>query len=534
MPSQPSDRRALLAAALLVTLVGLAAYANTFAVPFQYDDLVVLLGEPRITGFAPSPASLRFLGDLSFALCYRLFGERTPGYHLVNLAIHLANALLVYALVQRLARTEAGRGSVLERERHAIGAVAALLFVAHPLQTQAVTYIVQRYTSLAACFFLLAIVSYLGSRIEPRRGRAAAWYALFLAATVAALWTKENAWTLPLVVVTAESLLFRAPLRERLRHLSPFIAGAIALMIAALASGLTLARLDALTRVDTAMPRTHYLLTQLVVVADYLRLLALPWGQNLDPDVPIRESLLQPPVLAALLLHATLVASAIWAARTGRARAPALLAVSLGVAWFYETLLVESSIIPIVDVMYEHRVYLPSVGLFVAAAVLLALLPLPAWSGRKTVATAAVVLLLAALTFARNRVWRDDLSLWTDAAAGSPHKARPLNNVGVAYASRGDPRAAASWFARAMAADPTYSKAWFNLGEALQQQGRCDLAMSHYERFALAHPGYAEVFARLAACSAAIGDERRAAGYRAAYERLRSGAGAAPLAPFYR
>lgn len=521
----------------LILAAGLGAYANSFTVPFQFDDLVVLVGEPSITGFHPSPASRRFLGDLSFAVSYRLFGTSTAGYHVVNLAIHLANALLVFLVALRVGRSDAGRGTWLEEHRRAVGCVAALLFVAHPLQTQAVTYIVQRYASLAAGFFLLAVVAYLTFRTTDReRPRtAAAWYALFLLASLAAFWTKENGFTLPLVVVTAEFLLFTAPARKRLLYLSPFALGAVALIAALLVVRPSAAQLDAMARVDTVMARSDYLLTQSVVVAKYLGLLLFPAGQSIDHAVPIQTSLLAPRVLSTAMLHLSLIVAALVAGRAGRRRgAPLLTIAALGVLWFYETLLVESSLIPIVDVMYEHRAYLPSAGILLVAAALLVRLPRPQWTRGKAAAAGLVVLLLCALTVLRNRVWRDDLSLWLDAAQKAPGSSRSLNNVGVAYGRRGEREVAADWFRRAMAADPSNSKAWVNLGEMLQETGRCGQAIPLFERFAALHPGYPDVFARLATCYAETGDAASAAAARERAERLEARARGAAVPHFYR
>ncbi|HSN14587.1 MAG TPA: hypothetical protein VLT61_08135, partial [Anaeromyxobacteraceae bacterium] len=265
-----------LAPALLIVVVGAVAYSNSFSVPFQFDDLVVITGEPAITGFHPSLASRRFLGDLSFALSYRWFGERTAGYHVVNLLVHLANALLVLRIVRQLWRTEPLRASAWSRRGEAVALVTALLFVAHPIQTQAVTYVVQRYASLAAMFFLASVSSWVAFRQARTRGSSLGWYAAFLASAAAACWTKENACVLPLAVVAVEGIFFDAPLRRRALWLSPFLAAAAAAGVAIAVRGVTLAQLDAMTRVDTDLPRADYLLTQLRVVATYLRLLVLP------------------------------------------------------------------------------------------------------------------------------------------------------------------------------------------------------------------------------------------------------------------
>jgi tetratricopeptide (TPR) repeat protein len=545
VPSKPPALQALgpIPAWILVVAVGVVAYANSLTVPWQFDDHT-LVTDPAFTDFRLAPAGQllgdllavggrRLVGDLSFAVGFRVFGLSPVGHHAVNVAIHLAAALLLLRLVRLLARTAPLRATFVERDAGAIALAAALLFVAHPLQTQAVTYVVQRYASLAAALFLASVVSYLEARLAATRASAARWYVAFLAAAAAAVLTKESAFTLPLAVAAAELLFFDARPSARLAWLSPFLLAGAAVAVAIAAGPLPLARVDAVTRLDQAIPRGDYFLTQLQVVAEYLGLLVAPVGQNLDHDVRLVTGLGAPSTWLALGLHVGLVGAGVAAAVQGRRGSPWLLLVAYGIAWFYATNLVESSIIPIPDLMFEHRAYLPSVGFFLVAASLIDRFPATGWDGRKTIAVGCAVALLATLTVARNRVWRDDLSLWSDAAAKSPGKPRPLNNVGVALSARGRHAEAAAWYERAIAADPRYSKAWFNLGETWQQLGRCDLAVPWLGRFAQLHPGYPEVHARLAECAAALGDPAAAALHRADEARARARTGdVLPL--FYR
>lgn len=508
-------------AALLVAGAVLVAYANSFSVPFQFDDRVVILGEPAITGFHLDPSGRRFLGDLSFAVCYRVFGDRPAGYHAVNVAIHLANALLVMWLARSLLRAHALLPTARARRDEAIPFVAALLFAVHPLQTQAVTYVAQRYASLAAAFFLLATNAYVRFRLTRSRRASLGWYALFLGAAAAAAWTKENAFVLPLAIVLVEVAFFSAPARRRLLFVAPFLLAAAAAVGWAAASGVTLERLDTATRIGDGISRQDYALTQLRVVASYLRLLVLPVGQNLDPDVALSRSLLEPAVLLAAALHATLVAAGVVMLRRGR-RGDALPSLAgFGILWFYVGLLVESSFIPIPDLMYEHRVYLPSAGLAVAAAAALARVAPLARPRVRVAVTLGLAVSLTALTVARNRVWQSELALWSDSAAKSPNKPRPLNGLGTALAAQGDLRGAIALYERALRADPSYAKAYFNLGEALQGLGEYAAAIPLYEWFLLRVPRYPDTYRNLAECYRRAGKAEAADRLDAMYARAR-------------
>jgi hypothetical protein len=507
--------------AAIVALVAAIAYSSSFLVPFQFDDRVVLVGEPAITAFELDPGSLRFVGDLSFAISYRLFGDRPAGYHAVNLAIHVANALLVFWLVRLLLRTEPMRRNQRPDAGARIALLAGLLFVAHPLQTQAVTYVVQRYASLAATFFLLAICGYVRFRLASARRESIRWYALFVASAGAAMWTKENAFVLPVAAALVELLFFSAPVRRRLAFFSPFLLGAAAAIGFALASGVTLDRLDAATRVGTNMPR--WTTSSDPGGRELPPPPRDPIGQNIDHDVSISHSLMEPGVLLAAAIHAALLLAASLAIVRGFRGDAVWRLVGFGISWFYVTLLVESSFIPIVDVMYEHRAYLPSAGFFVACAVLLTRVPflsepprVDGGDGRARDRARPDVRAQPRVAERPRAVDRRGVEIAEQGA--------PLNNVGVALFNRGDALGAIAMYERAIRADPGYTKAYFNIGEALQKVGSCrgDSRLSTSS----AVTQYPDTYRNLAGATSRPGSLTLRAVLRDAYQLVRRRAGA--------
>ena len=498
-----------------VVALGLLAYANSFHAELTFDDDWSIRNNPLLRSLAnylPGGAGYqaqptRYLANLSFALNYALGGLDVTGYHAVNLAIHLANALLVHALVRLCFRTPRLARSVLAPQSRAIALVAALLFVAHPLQTQAVTYVVQRLTSLATTFYLLAVVLYARWRLARTGGTArplgsAAGQAAVVASALLAMRTKEIAATLPVAVALFEWSFFESRWRERLRCLAPVLATLPIVPASVLVShaslGDVLSDVAQATRVQTAISRHDYLVTQLAVIARYLRLLVLPTGQNLDYDFPIYRSLEPAPALG-LLLVLCLGAVAAWPHLAGRARPaldPGARLVSFGIAWFLLALAVESSVIPIADVIFEHRVYLPSVGFFVAAATGLAALArrlVPLRAGAATAAAgAAISLALGAATFARNQVWATDVSIWTDAVAKSPGKSRPRGNLGLALARLHRETEAIPVLREAVRLDPGNFRALTNLGVCLSRAGSADEAREALLAAIRVKPDYAE------------------------------------------
>jgi hypothetical protein len=185
--------------AAAIVLAALAAYSSAFGASFHFDDLSSIVDNPQIRelGRLWPPSGTRWLGYVSFALNYRLGGLSVVGYHVANVAIHAVNALLVAWLAALTLRTPAVRGRTSEAIRGWLPLAAGVLFVVHPLATQAVTYVVQRLTSLATLFYLLSVAAYVAARLRladgRSRGRAVALYALSLASALAAMKTKEIA-----------------------------------------------------------------------------------------------------------------------------------------------------------------------------------------------------------------------------------------------------------------------------------------------------------------------------------------------------
>jgi Flp pilus assembly protein TadD len=498
-----------------IAVLGLAAYSNTFDSAFVFDDRPSIVDNHAIRGFAAFAAaehrSNRIVGYFTFAVNHELGGLDPTGYHVLNLAIHLANAFLVYALVLLAFRSPRLQASALSRFGHGVAFAAAALFVAHPIQTQAVTYVVQRLTSLATTFYLATVVQYAAWRLRPvggERWRGAARYVAMLATAILAMRTKEISATLPVAVLLYEASFF-GPIRARhLLTVAPFFATALLIPLSMVTdsqrAGLdVLSRVEDASRVQTAMSRWDYATTQLAVVATYLRLLVLPVGQNLDHEYPLQTSLFAPRVIASALLLAGLAAAAGWLHfRRGLDGAARL--VSFGIAWFFVALAVESSVFPIRDVILEHRVYLPSAGLFVAAVSAAGWLahrwaPARGQRGMVTVAL-AVAVALGATTFHRNRVWKDEVSLWSDVVSKSPNNARGHNSLGAALEAAGRRDEAIRSLGTALRIDPTHAEAYYNLGRIYLSAD-----MPHEDAVALfaaalrLRPDWPEAYANMAA-----------------------------------
>ena len=513
----------------LVAFLGLLAYSNTFDVPFLFDDHDNIVDNSIIKDkeyfLSPSKAAgfpkyddfiSRYVGYLTFALNYNLHGLDVTGYHVTNIAIHIINAFLVYLIVLLTFRTPRMKESKAAAGAGYIALFSALLFVSHPVQTQAVTYIIQRFASLAACFYLASLTCYITARLSEKRTPRISFYVLSFLFAVLAMKTKETAFTLPLAAALYEWMFFRGEFKKRLIRLLP-------LLLTMLIIPLSLISLDfqgeeiikdiaETTRVGD-LSRTDYLLTEFRVLVTYLRLLLIPLNQNLDYDYPLYHSFLDPPVFLSFLLLICILGLGVYLLGRSRTGDKAGRLAAFGVFWFFLALSVESSIIPL-HVIFEHRVYLPSAGVFWAvstgAYLLIAGLK---HKGTRTLAVSSMVLVPLVLSYAayeRNNVWGTERGLWEDVVSKSPNKARGYNNLGNAYHTEGQIDVAIDNFMIALSLDPDNEVTHYNLGNAYRDKGLPEKAIDQYLTAVRLRPGYAEAHNNLGNAYRAGGNTEKA------------------------
>jgi tetratricopeptide (TPR) repeat protein len=412
------------------------------------------------------------------------------------------------------------------------------------VQTQAVTYIVQRMTSLATMFYLLSVVFYVRARLSfEARGKSqeargpedlgsstfdlGPWTrrlvpVLLLAGSVfsavLAMKTKEMAVTLPLAIVLYEALFFKGPWKRRLFYLLPILATLPIVPMSVLAPGVPtgniLSDVGDQLRAQSNMSRLDYLFTQFRVIVTYLRLLVLPVNQNLDYDYPVYMTFFTPPVFLSFLLLAALLAVAVWcylvtlpASRLTHPASlpadPAVRLVSFGLLWFFLTLSVESSVIPIADVIFEHRLYLPSVGataVFATGFFLVSRKISRARAGAlSTLVAAFIIVCLGIATSQRNLVWGDEVGLWEDVVSKSPQKPRPYNNLGYALNKAGKPWDAIPNFMKALTFAPYYADANYNLGRAYLLVDQSAMAIPLLQKAIRIQPNLAGAYSDLGA-----------------------------------
>jgi tetratricopeptide (TPR) repeat protein len=499
-----------------------AVYANSVRGVFVYDDVPAILENPTLRPPLSLPALLFYPGDeagtvggrpllnLSLGLNAAFGGNSVAGYHLVNIAIHALAALTLFGLVRRLLE-QCGRSLPFgPGECLGIAFVLALLWAVHSLQTEAVTYVIQRAESLMGLFYLLTLYAF--ARAAANDGVAERWWAAAcIASCLAGMATKESMVSAPIVVLAYDRMFTAASWTELWRrrgrlHLA--LAGTWILLAALMGS--TRGR-GGTVGAAAGADSWSYLLTQCRALGTYLRLALWPdhlvfdYGPHLDrqPAAVLASALV---VLAALVLTG-------WA--VGR-RHPA----GFAGLFFFAVLAPTSSVVPIVtEPIAEHRMYLPLaavLGLIVAAA-FSAVRRWPAGRIGFIILTGAATVALGAATIRRNRDYFSAVALWSDTVAKAPANPRARNNLGQARLAAGDAAGARADFAAAIDADPDYLPAQYNLGASLLDEGHAAEAIPHLEKAQSAPRHRAESQRYLGEAHEALGQFAAAAKhYRAA------------------
>lgn len=468
------------AAALLLLAVTILPYLNTFTVPFYFDDTNNIVDNPLIRDLPRAVQSLlegRGLALFTFALNYRFGGLEVFGYHVVNLAIHAGCVMLVWALLRRILDSASPWPLI-----------GALLFAVHPVQTQAVTYIVQRMSSLAALFFFAAILCHLTFFAASGRQRWLYYFLALLLGTLAVL-TKENTAVLPVILLLLERT-FRPgrSWRRQLSELWPFCI--VPLLLAAFRLGILgggeLANASRYTNQLLNLQNNtplNYLFTEFSVLWHYIRLLFVPVGQVFDYGWPVADRLLTGRNVVAGLGLAAIG----WAAWKLRHRSPLF---SFGIAWFFVTLSVESSIIPL-DPIFEHRLYLPLFGFVLVFIALLGEVRSLCW---RTSLVGLILLILAVLTWQRNDLWKDQVAFLEDNLRHAPNNERVMAMLGNAYVAAGRSEDGLQMLRRARRVNPGYDRVYTAEAKVLIDRGEGELAIPLLEEGLKHNPQYAVLY----------------------------------------
>ena len=535
----------------ILALAALAAYHNSFSGPFVFDDVPSISGNATIrhlwplwTVLSPPSAGLTSSGrpvlNLAFAINYALGGNAVWGYHAANLLIHILAGLALFGIMRR---TLERSGQSLAASATGLGFAVALIWTVHPLQTESVTYIVQRAESQMGLFYLLTLYCFIrlgdeasaeaprsgakedsaGSSFAPRGGATAdkeagrkVWGLLSFAACLFGMGTKEVMASAPVIVFFYDRTFISGSFREAWRRHR-------ALLSALACTWLVLgcAVVSAPDRGGTAgfgaeVPWSRYLLAQFPAMVHYLRLAIWPDPLVFDYGAGLARSpweVFPAAAIVILLIVASLLLcfakrscdgrvrhSPAWRDEGGRAAGFA------GI--FFFAILAPTSLVPVAtEIMAEHRMYLalaPVLAVVVGCAALLGgrilfapkqarTLPSSALrSGGGLAVVLAVAIVFICLTARRNEIYRSDEAVWSDTVAKRPEDERAHFNLGNALvAERRVPEAIAQ-FEETVRLKPDYANAHYNLGIALSDAGRMPEAIAQLEEAVRLRPDNGE------------------------------------------
>ena len=463
----------------LVVAAGLLAYHNSFTGPFIYDDILSITDNPTIRRLWPiwqplSPphrggltVESRPLINLSLAINYALGGQKVWGYHAVNLSIHILAGLTLLGVVRR---------TLLQpRLRERFGAAAnglalaiALLWTVHPLQTESVTYVIQRAESMMGLFYLLTLYCFIRGAESSRPDY---WYGLCVGACALGMACKEVMASAPLMVMLYDRIFVSGSCREAWRRRRPLYL-ALAGTWVLLGSFLVLSFGNAFTSArDRGIRWWEYLLTEPGVMLHYLRLSLWPHPLCFDyygwPMTMRWTSFLPSALVIAILLGGTA-----WGWKTNSTWA------FLG-SWFFLILAPSSSFVPADSFAYEHRMYLPLAAVVSLAVLTTARLLRGVPAIARVALAGVVVVIFGALTVARNNDYRSDEAIWRDAVTKRPNNVRATVNLGTALAHAGRMDEALPSYRRALALEPDNADVHFNIGVTLADHGDKAEALTH-------------------------------------------------------
>jgi len=448
-------------------LLIIVIYANTLKVPFYFDDLAVISKKLKVDNFSSKElynvsinglAKNRPISNLTLALNYNL-SKNPLFFHLVNISIHILCFLFVFLFIKELL-TLPSVPQRYKRNSINIALVSSAFWALHPLQTQAVTYIVQRMTSLCTLFFLMSLYFYLRARNSKRL------YFYFLSgfSFLFALGSKEISATLPIFIILIEWIFFRTDMKKLL------IIVLITIIISLSASYLfmqgqlkgTVHSLLQNKYSNRDYLITERLMTQPRVIAHYISLTLFPFYTRyvLDYGFNPSRSLISPiSTLFSLIFVLVTVFMAFLTLKKNT-----ILSFCIFSFWLGHS--IEGSIFNL-EIAFEHRMYMPSIFLILSIIAISF-----DFAGRikikkkyLTIFSGVLIIYLGINTHLRNDLWRDKIKFYSHNIKKTPHNWRPYHNLGTSYATKGEYNKAIDSYFKALSIKKHIDITYFGIAE---------------------------------------------------------------------
>ena len=528
-------RRNLFAFVTLFIML-LSVYSNTFDASWHFDDEYAILRNKALhitdltwqnvknTFYASLDGrgrSYRPAACLSFALNYHFGGTEVYGYHIINLVIHFLSSIFLFLFVYHTLNLP----TLKERygpNSYFISLLATVLWAVNPMQTQAVTYIVQRMASMAGMFYIMAMYFYLKGRTSGPKPLGSIHYFLCIVCAILAIGSKENTVMLPMVIFLYDLFLIQGVTKKSLKKYA-FLFLIAVLMCAILAVFLKGPSILNPENIVSGYPFREFTLIERVlteprIVLLYVSLLLYPMPYRLcfSHDISISKGLLDPPTtIIAILIIFTLLALTLLKSK----RWPL---VSFCILFFFINHVIESTVMSL-ELVFEHRNYIPSMLLFVPIAILVAK-GIKFFSYKRSmqvIISIFVVLALVAIghsTFIRNFAWKTEETLWLDAVEKSPNLSRPHINLGKSYADVGLRQMALDQYRKAIELPDGPNRrdhylAHYSMGLIYKSLKDHNKAMEHFLKAVALEPRYPPAYTYLGILKLEQGENGKALDY---------------------
>lgn len=466
---------------VIIILLGIIVYANTFPNEFLWDDEHFIIKNRYIKDIRYLPnifkedmgagAYLRNnfyrpLQLIMYMIVFKFFKLNPVGYHLLNLVLHIFNALLLYMVITKLFNTK-------------IAFLTTTLFIVHPIHTEAVTYMSGTADPLSVFFCLVSLILYLKRKL----------YLSVIFFTLGLL-SKETVIIFPFLVMITD--MYRH--KKNFMRILPFFVVSFVYFLMRLTILNFVNILNFYNEDNIYTTHISYrLFTFLKALLVYYRLLLIPLGLHMERTLPISVSLFEPLVFFSFLVLIALIVLCLDSFKKERV-------VFFSVSWFFISLLPMSGIIPVNAILLEHWLYLPSIGFFVIVAFFLTK------ANNRLLYTLFIIIIIifSIITILRNRDWRDPITFYTKTLKYAPHSARVHNNLAMAYADKGLYEQAIKEYLLAIKISDNYAETHHNLANLYLELGQIEEAIKEYKRaielnnnFVYAHQALANLYYHL-------------------------------------
>lgn len=450
---------------LIITLAGLAVYANSFSGDFIWDDYPLVLNNYLIQSWHNLPQIFtsdlykvswgktnfyRPLVSLSFVWDYWFWGKFTFGYHLTNVALHLLNAFLAFLILNKITKQKI------------VSFWASLLFLIHPISPPVVSYISGRADSLAVFFILLSSLCLL---IWDEKGKPI-YYLVSIFSFIFSLLSKEIALIFPFLLLVY-TIHFVGRSKRQFFFFLPFF------LLTFVYIGLRCTVLD--FRPHSLLLTKFSLLERLIstprIILNYFQVLLFPFNLHMEKTLAISKSLLEPNAYISFFIVILLGFSLFLLYRKNRI-------ISFGLGWFLLALFPTLGILPLNATVADHWAYLPSLGFFLAFSMAVSLLK----KRTHNFVFIPICLILAVVTIHRNSDWSDEFTFYKRTLAKAPHSARLHEALGTFYAQKGFSAQAIKEYQEAIKLKPDIFQAHFNLGAMYQKFSLYPQAEEEYKK----------------------------------------------------